>query len=130
MYLTWIILAFPFSLDPFQALRERVKISLGNPVDGNRSDQFSDGSESVPICRLVAVSDVNDKNFADSIRARYIQVWIIGYYSYLQKPKDERVISLRKTVFKTCFVLHSKIIISILSICFSAFISSIEDWGC
>ena len=32
-------------------LRERVQISVGNPIMGNGPDQFSDGSESVPICR-------------------------------------------------------------------------------
>ena len=32
-------------------LRERVQISVGNPIMGNGPDQFSYGSESVPICR-------------------------------------------------------------------------------
>ena len=32
-------------------LRERVQISVVNPIMGNGPDQFSDGSESVPICR-------------------------------------------------------------------------------
>ena len=32
-------------------LREHVQISVGNPIMGNGPDQFSDGSESVPICR-------------------------------------------------------------------------------
>ena len=31
-------------------LRERVQISVGNPIMGNGPDQFSYGSESVPIC--------------------------------------------------------------------------------
>ena len=32
-------------------IRERVQISVGNPINGNGPDQFSDRSESVPISR-------------------------------------------------------------------------------
>lgn len=103
-YLTWIIFLFPFSLVSFQAFREHVKILIGNPINGNGSGQFSDGSESVPICRLVAVSDINDKTFADSIRASYIRVWIIRYHSYLKRICDPANVSWNLTMKES---LHS-----------------------
>ena len=46
-YFEWIIMKL---LETSVKLRERVQISVGNPIMGNGPDQFSDGSESVPIC--------------------------------------------------------------------------------
>ena len=65
----------------------------------------------------------NDKNFANSIGARCIPMWKMGYHIYLIKTSDSanvsqnqimRVISLNKTIFKTGFLLHCKIIITML----------------
>ena len=84
---------------------------------------FSHEGGKLHLGSTVVVLFSNDKNFANSIGARCIPMWKMGYHIYLIKTSDSanvsqnqimRVISLNKTIFKTGFLLHSKIIITML----------------